>query len=165
MYKGILFRSRLEARWAVFMDEAGIDWEFEPVWIQTDSDLYRNWLPDFRLPRYGQWAEVKGHLTEHELDRLLTLSMYVGGCGQGSDVVVLGHIPERGSPGWPVQLHRHTRSALYATPWSLIPGCPLTRGFSGRDETTATLLLEGFMAPQPSWAAQPLEAARTARFG
>ena len=30
MYKGIKFRSRLEARWAVFFDTLGIEWEYEP---------------------------------------------------------------------------------------------------------------------------------------
>lgn len=29
-YKGYLFRSRLEARWAVFFDACGIAWEYEP---------------------------------------------------------------------------------------------------------------------------------------
>ena len=29
-YKGYLFRSRLEARWAVFFDACGVDWEYEP---------------------------------------------------------------------------------------------------------------------------------------
>lgn len=30
IYKGYRFRSRLEARWAVFMDACGADWEYEP---------------------------------------------------------------------------------------------------------------------------------------
>ncbi len=29
-YKGYRFRSRLEARWAVFFDACGVDWEYEP---------------------------------------------------------------------------------------------------------------------------------------
>src|SRR5262245_46962536 len=29
-YKGYRFRSRLEARWAVFFDAQGIKWEYEP---------------------------------------------------------------------------------------------------------------------------------------
>lgn len=32
-YKGYLFRSRLEARWAVFFDTLGIQWEYEPEGI------------------------------------------------------------------------------------------------------------------------------------
>ena len=29
-YKGYRFRSRLEARWAVFFDACGVKWEYEP---------------------------------------------------------------------------------------------------------------------------------------
>lgn len=29
-YKGYLFKSRLDARWAVFLDALGADWEYEP---------------------------------------------------------------------------------------------------------------------------------------
>ena len=29
-YKGVRFRSRLEAQWAVFWDELGVKWEYEP---------------------------------------------------------------------------------------------------------------------------------------
>jgi hypothetical protein len=44
-YKGVLFRSRLEARWAAFFDLAGWQWEYEPI------DL-PGWTPDFliRIP-------------------------------------------------------------------------------------------------------------------
>jgi hypothetical protein len=28
-YKGYRFRSRLEARWAVFFDALGVEWEYE----------------------------------------------------------------------------------------------------------------------------------------
>ena len=30
VYKGIMFRSRLEARWAIFFDHCGMKWEYEP---------------------------------------------------------------------------------------------------------------------------------------
>lgn len=42
IYAGVLFRSRLEARWAAFFDLAGWKWEYEPL------DL-RNWTPDFMV--------------------------------------------------------------------------------------------------------------------
>ena len=44
IYKGYRFRSRLEARWAVFMDACGADWEYEPeglsstVYCEPDLD-------------------------------------------------------------------------------------------------------------------------------
>ena len=57
-YAGCRFRSRLEARWAVFFDAMGIPWESEPQGF-TLSDG-RNYLPDFLLPQCGTWVEVKG---------------------------------------------------------------------------------------------------------
>lgn len=39
-YNGVQFRSRLEARWAVFFDLMGWEWEYEPI------DL-NGWIPDF----------------------------------------------------------------------------------------------------------------------
>jgi len=41
-YKGVLFRSRLEARWAAFFDIIGFKWEYEPIDLE-------GWTPDFRL--------------------------------------------------------------------------------------------------------------------
>lgn len=58
-YKGYLFRSRLEARWAVFLDEAKLDWEYEIEGYKlTNGEWY---LPDFWLPTFhgGVYIEVK----------------------------------------------------------------------------------------------------------
>ena len=56
-YKGYLFRSRLEARWAVFFDACGIRWEYEPEGIVlSDGSFY---LPDFYLPDFHCYFEVK----------------------------------------------------------------------------------------------------------
>jgi len=46
-YKGYKFRSRLEARWAVFFDACGIMWEYEPEGFELDNGMY--YLPDFLL--------------------------------------------------------------------------------------------------------------------
>lgn len=55
---GDRFRSRIEARWAVFFDTAGIpfDYEKEGV-ILKDGTRY---LPDFWLPEQECWVEIKG---------------------------------------------------------------------------------------------------------
>lgn len=58
-YKGYRFRSRLEARWAVFFDHLGIEWEYEPQgYVLSDGSTY---LPDFWLPKFdrGMYVEVK----------------------------------------------------------------------------------------------------------
>jgi hypothetical protein len=55
-YKGYRFRSRLEARWAVFFDAVGIRWEYEKEGYNFFGACY---LPDFWLPDLSLWAEVK----------------------------------------------------------------------------------------------------------
>lgn len=59
-YGGCHFRSRLEARWAVFFDTAGIAWDYEPEGYDLQSGPY---LPDFRIqPRVDlapAWLEIK----------------------------------------------------------------------------------------------------------
>jgi hypothetical protein len=58
-YAGCRFRSRAEARWAVFFDHMGIGWEHEPEGFETSIGRY---LPDFRIQTgdwYPYWFEVK----------------------------------------------------------------------------------------------------------
>lgn len=56
-YNGYRFRSRLEARWAVFFDEAGLSYEYEPEGFHLDNGA--QYLPDFYLPLYKCYVEVK----------------------------------------------------------------------------------------------------------
>lgn len=60
-YKGYRFRSRLEARWALFFDSAGIPWQYEPEGFDLDGDWY---LPDFLLPQQEIWVEIKPTLPD-----------------------------------------------------------------------------------------------------
>jgi hypothetical protein len=56
-YKGHRFRSRLEARWAVFFDALKIKWTYEPEGFELrDGGRY---LPDFFLPTHDLWVEIK----------------------------------------------------------------------------------------------------------
>ena len=57
VYNGYRFRSRLEARWAVFFRAVGIEYQYEPEGF--DMDGLRYW-PDFYLPSIDRWFEVKG---------------------------------------------------------------------------------------------------------
>jgi hypothetical protein len=57
-YAGCRFRSRLEARWAVFFDSAGVEWEYEAQGYELPSGAC--YLPDFWLPQLVLHAEVKG---------------------------------------------------------------------------------------------------------
>lgn len=55
-YRGFYFRSRTEARWAVFMDSLEIPFEYEPEAYDLDGICY---LPDFWLPDQDCFLEVK----------------------------------------------------------------------------------------------------------
>lgn len=57
-YKGYNFRSRLEARWAVFFDSLGIEWEYEKEGYKFEDGTY--YLPDFWLPELDCFIEIKG---------------------------------------------------------------------------------------------------------
>ena len=61
-YKGYRFRSRLEARWAVFFDALGLQWEYEPEGYDLGEAGW--YLPDFKIffgeNRSYAWFEVKG---------------------------------------------------------------------------------------------------------
>lgn len=102
-YAGCLFRSRLEARWAVFFDTFGINWEYEPQGFELPNGA--RYLPDFLLPDCGTWVEVKGH--EAALDKQLLIEAArhlphvhnkVGEpCG---GLMILGPIPRVDPSGW-----------------------------------------------------------------
>jgi len=57
-YNGYRFRSRLEARWAFFFDAVGIRYDYEPEGFRLKNGMY--YLPDFYLPDFKLWVEVKG---------------------------------------------------------------------------------------------------------
>jgi hypothetical protein len=167
-YAGYRFRSRLEARWAVFMDAVGMAWDYEIQGFHVPTPIGNiNYLPDFWLREGGQWGEVKGHLFPDQVPRVAALAAGMSFCG-GADTVFLGNIPRLGSCRWPVQLHYHKDSGLWALGWDPKPGCPMDRPHlrvpPTASEDTATLLTEGFMSGVPEWALPGLEKARAARF-
>ncbi len=97
VYAGVRFRSRLEARWAVFMDAAGIEWEYECDRIALSGG--GTYLPDFKLTVANistAYAEVKG--AEHFLDKpyLIRAAMELG------MLIIWGPVPDcrKGTVGW-----------------------------------------------------------------
>lgn len=83
-YKGYRFRSRLEARWAVFFEYLFIEWEYEKEgYVLDDGTMY---LPDFwipldkdNLPGWGYWIEIKANEpTEAEMIKAQLLSRGTG---------------------------------------------------------------------------------------
>lgn len=80
-YKGYKFRSRLEARFAVFLDVLRITWDYEVEGF--DLPQTGKYLPDFFLPNGGlpesyirpMWIEVKaGKPTLQEINKLRELA-------------------------------------------------------------------------------------------
>lgn len=58
-YRNVRFRSRLEARWAVFYDALGLEWHYEHEGYQLPSGWY---VPDFWIPRLHAYIEIKAVL-------------------------------------------------------------------------------------------------------
>lgn len=73
-YAGYKFRSRLEAKYAVFFTALLIGWEYEPEGYVLSSGVC--YLPDFYLPTFngGMWVEVKPReFTQEERDKCYLL--------------------------------------------------------------------------------------------
>lgn len=109
VYKGYKFRSRLEARWAVFFDSIGIKYLYEhegysfddpdDIELDENGELARDprqiqYLPDFYLPELNIHVEVKG------CDKALENDSHKIRCALETDgpldsgLVILGNIPD-----------------------------------------------------------------------
>lgn len=88
-YNGYRFRSRLEARWAVFFDEAGIEYQYEPEGFEYNGERY---LPDFFLPEHDLYIEVK----PSDYSRIGELKKAVEVCcrATGKMLVIFSEIPD-----------------------------------------------------------------------
>ena len=104
VYNGYRFRSRLEARWAVFFDEIGAEWEYEPEGFELPDGT--KYLPDFLLKNVrGRGAseiyvEIKGKLTKEDLEKIskFSLSAELDDKGNfivhGKPIIIFGTIPD-----------------------------------------------------------------------
>lgn len=69
-FDGYKFRSRLEARWAVFFKEIGLVFQYELEGFKLPSG--KQYLPDFYLPSLDLWVEIKPNkeaVTDYDLNR------------------------------------------------------------------------------------------------
>lgn len=127
-YAGCRFRSRLEARWAVFFDILGIPWEYEPQGYELPTGRY---LPDFFLPSINTWYEVKG-VEPTEREQALALELE-----EATDkrvVIAWGQIPRSTdcmgygpgtSGGWPIPPGGHRIDTCFDQhyAWCVCPWC------------------------------------------
>jgi hypothetical protein len=93
LYKGRQYRSRLEARWAVFFDLLGWNTEYEPV-------DFTGWIPDFVITEAETvYVEVKA-ISRLPPDTHLTDEIDNSGCDK--EVLIVGEtVPIRGDLiGW-----------------------------------------------------------------
>lgn len=113
-YDGYRFRSRLEARWAVFFNSLGIDYQYEPEGFELPNG--RRYLPDFKVKCWGcrgaiydkpfdLYIEVKGDMTYDDAIRIKSFvgeqkrifddnGEWVGGyIDVGFPVLIVGNIP------------------------------------------------------------------------
>lgn len=93
-YNGYRFRSRLEARWAVFFDAMDIRYEYEYDGYESYGYYY---LPDFWLPDYKIHAEVKGatcrgQIPKEDAEKMSWMIDYGGPCSNG--IILLGNLPD-----------------------------------------------------------------------
>jgi hypothetical protein len=86
-YKGYRFRSRLEARWAVFFDAYGIRWKYEVEGYESDDGV--RYLPDFWCPDFSCFFEIKPlpDFSDNELRKVKVLM------DKGEDVYILAGNP------------------------------------------------------------------------
>ncbi len=84
-YRGHQFRSKLEARWAVFLDTAKMRWEYEPERFNVNGISY---LPDFYLTDMDCYFEVKG-IPEYNFGLLQNFAWLI----QKPLIVAEGHTP------------------------------------------------------------------------
>jgi hypothetical protein len=165
-YKGYRFRSRLEARWAVFFDAVGEGWEYEKEGYETEAGWY---LPDFYLPRLKVFIEIKGAApSDDELAKVVALRG-----GHGCSIVIFQGLPGQhwgalytwdigessgGASDWQVFVSLGEQSKLViATPWV---GSHTLFADAGFNEVFNVLIAD---QPHPSLRAF-CEAAKAARF-
>src|SRR5882724_4005731 len=73
-YKGTKFRSRTEARWAIFMNSLGVRYDYELEGYDLNGLFY---LPDFWLPEQEIFLEIKpASPTNEEIEKALRLATY-----------------------------------------------------------------------------------------
>jgi hypothetical protein len=71
------FRSNWEIELAELLHELGIEFEYEPerFYFRAEKESY---LPDFYLPEYNTWIEVKGYMDKKSLRRVKLFKKYYG---------------------------------------------------------------------------------------
>lgn len=166
LYRGWRFRSRLEARWAIFFDVLGVKYEYEVEGFDL-GDL--GWyLPDFWLETVQMWAEVKrGKFNDKERGKVMALVEGTGfPClmldGTPADQAYYGYEPGEWFDDPPTK-----REGVFLTDYVLVEGhnYPGTEGrfFTYTGNPPGDRRIVDIIGPH-SFPTAPVAAARQARF-
>jgi len=86
VYNGISFRSKIEAKNALVWDDLGIRWIYEPKRLKVaENTIY---IPDFDLPDFSFFVEIKGFEFDQKQDRKVRLA-----CKMKPILVLIGGLP------------------------------------------------------------------------
>ena len=136
VYRGVTYRSRIEARWARWFHELGIPVEYEREGYRRGNVAY---LPDFWLPEQDFWVEIKGDTpTSEERHKADVLCIETG----KAVFILYGGIPHVPNDPGGCELHLRNsvdRLAVTDTGWKWTE-CPLchhiTMAYEGRLDRT-----------------------------
>lgn len=96
IYDGYRFRSRLEARWALFLNELGWSWSYEKEGFELEDGTW--YLPDFYIPSLNTWLEVKPDvIIEEDIRKCVLLSR---GFPDACVIIANGLPSDRQYPGY-----------------------------------------------------------------
>lgn len=87
-YGGCFFRSRLEARWAIYFDAIGWKWNYEPEGFELPGGT--RYLPDFWFPEFDLYAEIKP-----ESAPAAAFDKATAFARAGKNILLLDGVPER----------------------------------------------------------------------
>lgn len=76
VYKGIEYRSKLEAKTAQALDNLDIPYEYEPQGFQLSNGLW--YRPDFWLPNAMEYVECKGEMKQEDMAKIAGLAKDTG---------------------------------------------------------------------------------------
>lgn len=66
-YNGIIYRSKTEAKFAEYMDDNNIKYEYEKYLFEYElNGVLHNYRPDFYLPEYDTFLEIKSRIKEDD---------------------------------------------------------------------------------------------------
>jgi hypothetical protein len=134
-YRGVLFRSRLEAKWAAFFDNLKWHWEYEPC-------EFNGWFPDFAI--YGKTETI--HVEVKPIVRFCQeTSDKIDASGCNSSVLLIGQT-------CPINRGQSFSNNTVQLGWLREQYGPLTSDFQWGDAELGTWDDEiGYCNPEQGW--------------